>query len=71
MASALVEKKISKFHKAETRTTWRGPYAEHSAFDKCHQLAKPKWIHLLPPNQGGARTVEAEEFYEELRKDLH
>ena len=37
-------------------------YAEHSAFDKCHQFDAPVWIHLLPPNQGGSGTVEAEDF---------
>ena len=60
---------LRKFHKTEARTTGRGPYAEHSAFDKCHQFDTPEWINLLA-DQGSSRAVEAEDCYEELRKDL-
>ena len=61
---------LCTFHKSEARTTWRGPYAEPSAFDKCSQFDIPRWIHLLPPNRNHSREGWADDFYEELRKDL-
>ena len=30
------------------RTTWRGPYAEQSAFEFCYRFTMPAWINLLP-----------------------
>ena len=57
---------LCTFHKPEARTTWRGPYAEPSAFDKCSQLDIPRWIHLLPPN----RSREEWARFLRLRKDL-
>ena len=30
------------------RTTWRGPYAEETAFELCPRFAKPVWINLIP-----------------------
>ena len=53
------------------RTTWRGPYAEANAFDKCGHFDIPKWIHLLPPNTNSGCDMWADDFCEELRKDLH
>ena len=59
---------LSKLHKMEAKWTWRGPYVERSAFDKCHQFDIPDWINLLPPNQGSSSAVETDDFYE-MRKD--
>ena len=53
---------LCKFHKTETRTTWRGPYAETNACDKCSQFDMPKWIHLLPPNTNSGSEVWADDF---------
>ena len=62
---------LSRLHKREDKTTWRGPYVESSAFEMCHKFDMPGWINLLPPNQGSSTTFEAEDFYYELRKDPH
>ena len=62
---------LCTFHKTGKRTTWRGPYAEANAFDKCGQLDIPKWIHFLPPNTNSGCDMWVDDFYEELRKDLH
>ena len=35
------------------KTTWRGTYAEHNAFELRTQLALPKWIRLLPKPTDG------------------
>ena len=51
---------LSKLHKMGAKSTWRGPYVERSAFDKCHQFDIPDWINLLPPNQGSSRAFETE-----------
>ena len=61
---------LCALHKPEAKTTWRGPYAESSAFDKCSQLNIPGWVHLLPPNRSNRSEEWADDFYEELRKDL-
>ena len=62
---------LSRLRKMKDKTTWRGPYVESNAFEKCHNFDMPAWINLLPPNQGSSRTFEAEDFYHELRKDPH
>ena len=36
-----------------SKTTWRGTYAVHDAFESCMQLALPKWIRLLPKPTDG------------------
>ena len=36
----------SRLHK----TTWRRPYAAYNAFEDCHELEVPWWLHYLPPN---------------------
>ena len=47
------------------------PYAKANAFDKCGQLDIPKWIHFLLSNTNCGCDMWADDFYEELRKDLH
>ena len=60
---------LCAFHKPDARITWRGTYAESSAFDKCGQFKVPRWIHLLPKRSH--RNEEwTDDFYEELRKNL-
>ena len=35
------------------KTTWRGTYAEHNAFEKRSQLEIPTWVRLLPKPTDG------------------
>ena len=30
------------------KATWRGPYAEHNAYEQCLCLVPPAWVNLLP-----------------------
>ena len=53
----------------ETNATWRGTYAESSAFDKCSEFKIPRWVRLLP-KPISSREEWTDEFHEELRKDL-
>ena len=62
---------LSRLIKMEDECTWRGPYVEYDAFDLCDKFHMPGWINLLPPNQGGSRTFNSDEFDDELRRDLH
>ena len=62
---------LSRLLKMKDKTTWRGPYVESNTFEMCHQLDMPGRINLLPPNQGSSRTFNAEEFDDELRRNLH
>ena len=55
----------------EAKTTWRGPYVESNTFEMCHKFDVPEWINSLPLNQGNSRTFNAEEFDDELRRNLH
>ena len=32
------------------KTTWRRPYAAHNAFEDCHALDMPWWLHYIPPD---------------------
>ena len=62
---------FSRLIKMEDKATWRGPYVERDTFELCDKLHMPGWINLLPPNQGSSRTFNAEEFDDELRRNLH
>ena len=61
---------LSRLIKMEYKATWRGPYAERDTLELCDKLHMPGWINLLPPNQGSSRTFNAEEFDDELRRNL-
>ena len=62
---------LSRLVKMEAKATWRGPYVESDTFELCDKLNVPGWINFLPPNQGSSRTFNAEEFDDELRRNLH
>ena len=62
--------RLCTIHKPEAKTTWRGPYAESSAFYKCSQLKIPGWLHLLPPNLGNRGDGWADDSYEDMRENL-
>ena len=61
---------LCTLHRPETKTTWRGTYAESSAFDICSQFKIPQWVHLLPSKQSNSGEGWTDDFHEELRKDL-
>ena len=35
-------------HRRSRKTTWRRPYAAHNAFEDCHALDTPWWLHYIP-----------------------
>ena len=61
--------RLCTLSRAATKTTWRGTYAESSAFDKCSQFTIPKWVRLLPKPISG-REEWTDDFHEELRRDV-
>ena len=44
---------LCKLIRMGRKTTWRGTYAVHDAFESCMQLALPTWIRLLPKPTDG------------------
>ena len=44
---------LCKLIRMGRKTTWRGTYAVHEAFESCMQLALPTWIRLLPKPTDG------------------
>ena len=37
-------------YRRSRKTTWRRPYAAHNAFEDCHALDTPWWLHYIPPD---------------------